>query len=171
VLTSEPMSHLLFKIVSGWATQEGQKPDYPNPGNIRDCPWFPINMKAQPWAPGVPRRIYPDGSEVEMVERFRTIEDGTNPGRMIKQNIGWFWMPRSRAEGVAAMYHLLALHVAEGDSLATFIKHIAPAADSNQPDVYIANVAKWAGIADSTAQMQELLEPLVDARGFLQFLT
>lgn len=66
-----------------------------------------------------------------------------------------FWVPCSRAEGVAGIEHVFALHLAQGNTLRDFIaghpgvySGYAPAADKNKPEVYIANVALWAGIGD-----------------------
>ena len=156
---------LVYRIVCAWATQEGQAHDYVNPGNLRDCPWFPLLLSqpsgkpAEPWAPGVPRRVYPGGEEVLMLERFRNIG---RPGQHV--SIGWFWMPRTRAEGIAGMRHVLELHIAEGDSLGSFIGKIAPASDGNDPGVYETNVAKWAGIEDPRVPLWTLLPDLVDPR-------
>jgi hypothetical protein len=69
--------------------------------------------------------------------------------------INGFWAPSSRAMGVAGLAHLVALHVAEGNTLRDFIAGhpgvyagFAPGADGNKPDVYVANVMEWAAIED-----------------------
>ena len=71
-----------------------------------------------------------------------------------------FWRPATRAEGVAGGAHLVALHIAQGNSVTDFIAGhpgvyagFAPGADGNKPDVYIANVCAWAGIPDATVPM------------------
>lgn len=56
-----------------------------------------------------------------------------------------FWHPKRRAEGLAGMAHVVALHIAEGDSLSQLITHWAPPVE-NATDVYIANVQQWAEI-------------------------
>ena len=68
---------------------------------------------------------------------------------------GGFWVPTSRAEGIAGAAHVVALHIAEGDSLRGLIagrpgyEGWAPASDHNKTEEYIANVKQWAGIADA----------------------
>jgi hypothetical protein len=71
-----------------------------------------------------------------------------------------FWKPSSRAEGVAGLAHLIALHVAEGNTLTDFIAGhpgvyagFAPGADGNNDSVYIADVMKWASIPDATVPL------------------
>ena len=66
-----------------------------------------------------------------------------------------FWLPSSRAMGVAGLAHLVALHVAQANSLSAFIAGspgvyagFAPGADGNKPLIYIANVMEWANIPD-----------------------
>src|ERR1019366_9075499 len=58
-----------------------------------------------------------------------------------------FWRPVSRAEGVAGAAHVVALHVARGESLATLISSWAPPTE-NHTLAYIANVKLWAQIPD-----------------------
>ena len=55
--------------------------------------------------------------------------------------VNGFWVPASRAEGVAGLAHVVALHIAEGDSLTTFISGYAPPGDGNATAIYIENVA------------------------------
>jgi len=95
----------------------------PNPGNLRDAPWFP------PGAPG--KRYYPN----------------TYPAQTLQYASG-FWVPRSRAEGVAGAAHVVALHIAEGDTLRQLISRWAPNSDGNDTEAYIQNVAGWADITD-----------------------
>jgi hypothetical protein len=116
------MNDLIQRIVNAILRQEGMSPDHANPGNLRDCPWFPKN--------GLGKRQY--------------INDPSEP----VQYAGGFWVPRSRAEGVAGAAHVVALHIAEGNSLTTLISIWAPASDSNNTQAYIANVQQWAGIPD-----------------------
>ena len=91
--------------------------------------------------------------------------DSTNPGNL--RGAQWlsgpkafqngFWLPVTRAQGVAGLAHVVALHIAQGDSLTTFISKYAPSADHNNTAEYIANVSKWAGIPDTISPLQEFL--------------
>lgn len=76
-----------------------------------------------------------------------------------------FWDPPTRAEGLAGLVHEVALHVAEGHTLAQFIGGIpevyggfAPSADHNDTEAYIANVKEWANIPDETQPLWNYLE-------------
>ncbi len=78
-----------------------------------------------------------------------------------------FWIPRSRAEGVAGAAHVVALHIAEGDNLTQLIGGKpgyggwAPATDGNKTAEYIANVQNWAAIPDATLPLWSyILEPV-----------
>lgn len=85
--------------------------------------------------------------------------DYTNPGNLraapwltnpvIEKN---FWKPESRVQGIAGIYHVVALHVAKGESLATLINIWAPPSENNTAS-YIQNVKAWAGIADEHAPL------------------
>lgn len=75
-----------------------------------------------------------------------------------------FWVPGSRAEGVAGGAHVFALHVAQGNSLTDFIAGhpgvyagFAPGADGNDPESYIRNVQAWAEIDDATVPLWNYL--------------
>lgn len=75
-------------------------------------------------------------------------------------NVRGFWVPTSRAMGIAGGAHLVALHIAQGNTLTDFIAGhpgiyagFAPGADHNKPDVYIANVKNWAAIPDENAPL------------------
>ena len=79
---------------------------------------------------------------------------------------GGFWVPSSRAEGVAGLAHLVALHIAEGNTLRDFIAGepgvyggFAPGSDGNKPDTYIADVMQWADIDDQDAPLSLYVEP------------
>ena len=76
-----------------------------------------------------------------------------------------FWRPRTRAEGVAGGAHLVALHIAQGNSVTDFIAGhpgvyagFAPGADGNKPATYIADVCQWANIPDATGPMWNFIE-------------
>jgi hypothetical protein len=66
-------------------------------------------------------------------------------GEQLKYHNG-FWKPRTRAEGVAGAAHVVALHIAQGNSLRKLISIWAPASDGNATETYIQNVATWAEI-------------------------
>ena len=117
------LNDLIQRITNAILRQEGMGPDHANPGNLRDCPWFPGN--------GVGKRYYP----------------GTDPTEMVRY-VGGFWVPRSRAEGVAGAAHVVALRIAEGQSLRELISAWAPPSDHNDTEAYIAHVQQWAGIPD-----------------------
>lgn len=75
-----------------------------------------------------------------------------------------FWIPESRAEGIAGLDHLIALHRAQGNNLVDFIAGhpgvyagFAPGADGNNDAVYVANVMKWTGIPDATMPLWDWL--------------
>jgi hypothetical protein len=75
-----------------------------------------------------------------------------------------YWSPTSLAQGQAGMLHLIAQHVAEGHTLTQLINAWAPAADGNEPETYIKNVAEWTGIDDPDSQLWNYLEPIEDPR-------
>lgn len=64
--------------------------------------------------------------------------------------INGFWKPASREMGIAGLAHVVALHVAQGNTIRDFIAGhpgvyagFAPGADHNKPDEYIKNVIQW----------------------------
>jgi hypothetical protein len=78
--------------------------------------------------------------------------------------VNGFWEPASRAEGVAGLDHLIALHRAQGNSLTQFIAGVpnvyagfAPGADGNSDPVYISDVLQWTGIPDANAPLWDYL--------------
>ena len=71
---------------------------------------------------------------------------------------GGFWVPVNRAAGVAGIAHVVALHIAEGNSLSQLIAIWAPASDGNDVAAYIANVKDWANIPDETAALWSYLD-------------
>lgn len=116
------MNDLIQRIVNSIIQQEGMSPQHTNPGNLRDCPWF---LKISGGG-----RVYPiEPDEVSEPVKYA----------------GGFWVPRSRAEGIAGAAHVVALHIAEGNSLAQLISIWAPPNENNTA-AYIANVKAWAGI-------------------------
>ncbi len=89
--------------------------------------------------------------------------DYTNPGNLraapwLKNpNVsGGFWRPFSRAEGVAGIYHVAALHIAEYQNLQAFIYIWAPPSENNSA-VYLKNVMKWTGIDDASKPLYLLI--------------
>lgn len=114
------MNDLIQRLTNSIIRQEGMSPEHANPGNLRDCPWFPKSP------PGGTFRYYPDADVVKYAKGF--------------------WVPRSRAEGIAGAAHVVALHIAEGDSLRKLISIWAPASDNNDTESYIKHVAEWAKI-------------------------
>ena len=71
-----------------------------------------------------------------------------------------FWVPVNRQAGIAGAAHLVALHVAQGNTLTDFIAGhpgvyggFAPGADHNKPAVYIANVKEWANIPNENVPL------------------
>ena len=129
------MTDLVQRITEAIFRQEGMPADYANPGNLRDCPWFPKTNV--PTDPSRLARFYPDGSEVQFSNGF--------------------WKPASRAQGVAGALHVVALRIAEGETLRTLISAWAPPSDGNATATYIANVQEWAAIPDADTVLYDLL--------------
>src|ERR1035438_9246792 len=78
-----------------------------------------------------------------------------------------FWRPCSRAQGVAGLAHVIALHIAEGNSLTDFIaghpgvySGFAPGADKNDPVAYIRDVCAWAEVSDATVPLWNFIESI-----------
>lgn len=71
--------------------------------------------------------------------------------------VGGFWQPDTRAQGIAGMYHQVALDIARGSTLSQLISKWAPPLE-NDTVRYLANVKKWTGIVDENQPLQELLE-------------
>ena len=75
-----------------------------------------------------------------------------------------FWLPSSRRMGVAGLAHLIALHIAEGNTLTDFIAGhpgvyagFAPGSDHNNDSVYIADVMKWASIGNAMLPLWDFI--------------
>lgn len=91
--------------------------------------------------------------------------DYTNPGNL--RAAPWeanpiitpnhFWKPASRAEGVAGIFHVVALHIAKGESLTQVIYSWAPPTENNS-SAYLTNVKNWTGIPDEHVALWTLLE-------------
>jgi len=80
------------------------------------------------------------------------------PSPVIEHN---FWKPVSRAQGVAGAAHVVALHVAEGNTLAQLISIWAPASDNNNTKAYIQNVKTWAAIPDEDVPLWNFIESVI----------
>ena len=94
--------------------------------------------------------------------------DYTNPGNLrgapwmkvptlIRGANGTFWNPASRAIGVAGAAHVVALRIAEGQTLTQLISAWAPPGDHNNTATYIANVKTWAAISDENVPLWEYI--------------
>lgn len=64
-----------------------------------------------------------------------------------------FWLPASRAEGIAGAAHVVALHIAEGNTLAQLISIWAPPSDNNNTVAYITHVKEWAAVPDENVPL------------------
>lgn len=124
------MTDFIYKLVSAIATQEGRFQTY-NMGDLRDCPWFPADSKGH--------RYYPD------------------TGKAVAYANG-FWIPRTRVEGLAGLYHQLALDIAKGWTLKQLLNSYAPPSDGNNTAQYIINVMAWVGITSPDEQLWNYLE-------------
>ncbi len=71
---------------------------------------------------------------------------------------GGYWKADSQAQGIAGLYHQVALDIARGYSLTQLLNAWAPASDGNNPAAYIAAVQKATGITDASAPLWDLLE-------------
>jgi hypothetical protein len=138
---------IVLRITQAIIRQEGEPITALNPGNLRDCPWCqlkPMGWLGSPPTVGSPlARVYSDGSPVEYG---------------IKSGSGRFWIPRSRAEGIFGIIHVVSLHVVEGDNLRKLIERWAPPSDDNATAAYIANVAEWAGVPEPDAPLMRFLD-------------
>ena len=140
-MTFPTFGALCDSIVAAIVREEGRPLTDTNPGDLRDCPWFPRNPVH------VTGRLYLDGTAVA----FKSL--GTE---------GQFWNPRSRAEGLAGAFHVVALHVAELNSLAQLIVDWAPP-NENRTLLYLQNVQKWTGITDASVPLASLISPAPQA--------
>ena len=68
-----------------------------------------------------------------------------------------FWQPSSRAQGIAGAAHVVALHIAEGNSLTQLINIWAPESDGNDTPSYIKDVMEWAKIPNATDPLYTFL--------------
>lgn len=95
----------------------------------------PGNLRGAPWLKGTPYSVLP--------------------------MVGGFWAPTSRAQGVAGAAHVVALHIAEGNTLKELISIWAPASDNNDTAAYIAHIKEWAAIPDENLPLWNFIEETV----------
>lgn len=122
--------------------QEGMPLDCTNPGNLRDCPWFPGESPLESNGTVISRRKYPTGAPVQ----YKLTGSGI------------FWNPTSRALGDAGAAHVIALHIAEGNTLAQLVGCWAPALDGNATAQYVLNVMAWTDINSADAPLANLID-------------
>ncbi len=72
--------------------------------------------------------------------------------------VNGYWVADTVAQGIAGLYHQVALDIARGYTLRCLLNAWAPASDHNDPASYISNVMRMTGIADADVALQELLE-------------
>ena len=71
--------------------------------------------------------------------------------------VNGFWRPNSRAQGIAGIAHVVALRIAEAETLTQLINAWAPPTDGNQTNIYIANVKQWCNIPDENQQLYNFM--------------
>ena len=133
------MNDLVQRIFNAIIKQEGMPEEWTNPGNCRDCPWFPADRDKE----GNLTRDYPPTTKGVIT--------------YVKYANG-FWVPRTRGEGIAGGMHVVALRIAEGQSLVELITAWAPPGDSNNTAAYIAHVKKWAKIPNKNIPLWNFIE-------------
>ena len=72
--------------------------------------------------------------------------------------INGYWEAESDAQGIAGLYHQVALDVARGCTLRQLILKWAPSSDGNDPTAYLEHVMAWTGIVNADAPLASLLE-------------
>jgi len=136
--TFPSLGSLLDSLCSAIIREEGRPADDTNPGDLRDCPWF--SFPSEGAAALLAFRVYPGGAKVA----YKRLASGL------------FWSPRTRAEGIAGLCHVAALHVAELNDLKTFVYIFAPPSENNSA-TYLKNVMEWTGIEDSSVPLYTLV--------------
>lgn len=140
---------IVLRITQAIIRQEGEPITALNPGNLRDCPW--CELKRAPASAGLP-----PGSIGIPLERVYS--DGTTVRYELRGGRGRFWIPRSRAEGIFGIIHVVSLHAVEGDNLRKLITRWAPPEDHNATAEYVAHVAEWAAVPDPDAPLMNFLD-------------
>lgn len=76
--------------------------------------------------------------------------------------LGGFWRPQSIAEGVAGLYHQLALDIARGQTLRQLVYSYAPASDGNNSANYLAETLRRMDMlpTDADTPLWSYLTPL-----------
>lgn len=119
---------LLFNICSAIATQEG---------------WFADPSKSA-GAKAMRERNNPGNLRAAPWVTAAMIEGG-------------YWKANTAAQGIAGLYHQVALDIARGVTLRALINKWAPAADGNDPGTYLHNVMSWSGISNADIPLCALL--------------
>ena len=68
-----------------------------------------------------------------------------------------FWQANTKQEGIAGLYHQLALDIARGYSLRQLIYAWAPPTDGNKTQNYLQETARRTGITDTESPLWNLL--------------
>jgi hypothetical protein len=76
---------------------------------------------------------------------------------------GGFWRPTSLAEGIAGLYHQLALDIARGYTMRQLVYTYAPPTDGNNSSNYLAETLRRMGLftTDADTPVWKFLVPLV----------
>jgi hypothetical protein len=69
-----------------------------------------------------------------------------------------YWVAENDAQGIAGLYHQIALNVARGYSLRKLIQAWAPASDGNNPGAYLRFVQARCEIINPDEPLQNFLE-------------
>jgi len=69
-----------------------------------------------------------------------------------------FWVADTVGQGIAGLYHQVALNVARGYSLRKLITAWAPATDGNDPEAYLKFVQCRTGILNPDVPLQDFLQ-------------
>ncbi len=142
------MNDLVQRIVNAIIRQEGDSAEATNPGNARDCPWLngmpPLVKLAAGRYVIESRRKYADGAWVA----YRLQGNGPE----------YFWVPRTRGEGVAGATWIVANHIAKGQTVRDLISVWAPPSDNNNTEAYVAHVVAWAGLPGADVPLWSLIE-------------
>jgi hypothetical protein len=70
---------------------------------------------------------------------------------------GEFWNPITREFGIAGIYHVAMLHIAEAQTLEAFVYMWAPPSENNSA-AYLKNVREWTGIGTDARALYEMVE-------------
>lgn len=148
------MNDLVNRITSAIFRKEGEALTFRNPGNLRDCPWFPACVI---WKQGVDTVVLPSTNLLPPTPGVVAVHTRRYPDGATVEYENGFWIPRTRAEGVAGAIHCVALRIAEGQTLVQLITGWAPPKE-NRTAEYIAQVKEWAGIPDETVPLWNFIE-------------